>query len=119
MDTASLQFLFFGLAVALVSNFSRARAWHSIVLLLASFAFLGLIAHGAVVLLPLVGFLLLGYGGLILVQRGWSRSMVWIILVVLLAYIWLKKYTFLPVSCPIIICLSWESPIFSFACCIC
>jgi D-alanyl-lipoteichoic acid acyltransferase DltB (MBOAT superfamily) len=98
MDTASLQFLFFGLAVALVSNFSRARAWRSIVLLLASFVFLGLLAHGAVVLLPLVGFLLLGYGGLILVQRGWSRSMVWIILVVLLAYIWLKKYTFLPDS---------------------
>jgi alginate O-acetyltransferase complex protein AlgI len=98
MDTASLQFLFFGLGVALVSNFSRARAWRSIVLLLASFVFLGLLAHGAVVLLPLAGFLLLGYGGLILLQRGWSRSMVWTILVVLLAYIWLKKYTFLPAS---------------------
>ncbi|MCU1250743.1 MAG: rane bound O-acyl transferase family protein [Edaphobacter sp.] len=98
MDTASLQFLFFGLAVALVSNFSRARAWRSIVLLFASFIFLGLLAHGAVVLLPLAGFLLFGYGGLILLQRGWSRSMVWTILAVLLAYIWLKKYTFLPAS---------------------
>jgi D-alanyl-lipoteichoic acid acyltransferase DltB (MBOAT superfamily) len=66
------------------------------VLLAASILFLALIAPHPLVFLPLTGFLLLGYGGLVLLQRGWSRTMVWSILAVLLAYIWLKKYTFLP-----------------------
>ena len=63
MDTASYQFVAFGLAVALVSNFSRSRVWRSIVLLLASIVFLGLLAHNPIVFLPLAGFLLLGYVG--------------------------------------------------------
>jgi D-alanyl-lipoteichoic acid acyltransferase DltB (MBOAT superfamily) len=96
MDSAAFQFVAFGLAVALVSNFSRSRVWRSIVLMLASIAFLGLLAHNPIVFLPLAGFLLLGYAGLILIERGWSRSMVWGIVAVILAYVWLKKYTFLP-----------------------
>ena len=65
-------------------------------LLSASIVFLGLLAQNRVAFLPLAGFLLLGYGGLVLLERGWSMSMVWSILAVLFAYIWLKKYTFLP-----------------------
>ena len=96
MDNASFQFVLFGLAAALVSNFSRSRVWRSIVLMAASLVFLGLLAHNPVVLLPLAGFLLLGYGGLILIERGWSRSAVGSIVAILFVYIWLKKYTFLP-----------------------
>jgi alginate O-acetyltransferase complex protein AlgI len=96
MDTASFQFVLFGLAVAMVSNFSRSRVWRSIVLFVASFVFLGLLAHNPIVFLPLAGFLLLGYAGLVLLTRGWSRSMVGSTLVVIFVYIWLKKYTFLP-----------------------
>ncbi|HZL52455.1 MAG TPA: MBOAT family O-acyltransferase [Terracidiphilus sp.] len=96
MDNASFQFVLFGLAVALVSNFSRSRVWRSIVLMLASLVFLGLLAHNPIVFLPLIGFLLLGYAGLILIEHGWSRSMIWGIPAVVLAYVWLKKYTFLP-----------------------
>jgi len=96
MDTASFQFVFFGLAAALVSNFSRSRFWRSAVLLATSFLFIGLLANNLTILLPLIGFLLLGYAGLLLLQRGWSKWMVWSILAVLLAYIWLKKYTFIP-----------------------
>jgi D-alanyl-lipoteichoic acid acyltransferase DltB (MBOAT superfamily) len=96
MDTASFQFVAYGLAAALASNFSRSRVWRSIVLMLASIAFLGLLAHNPIVFMPLAGFLLLGYAGLILIESGWSRSMVWGIVVVILAYVWLKKYTFLP-----------------------
>jgi D-alanyl-lipoteichoic acid acyltransferase DltB (MBOAT superfamily) len=66
------------------------------VLMLASVVFLGLLAHSAIALLPLVGFLLLGYIGLILIDRGWSTSAVWSILAVIFVYVWLKKYTFLP-----------------------
>jgi alginate O-acetyltransferase complex protein AlgI len=96
MDTASVQFVLFGLGAALVSNFSRSRVWRSAVLLLASFIFLVLLAHSPIVFLPLAAFLLLGYAGIALLERGWSRSMVWSILAVIFAYIWLKKYTFLP-----------------------
>jgi D-alanyl-lipoteichoic acid acyltransferase DltB (MBOAT superfamily) len=96
MDTASFQFLGFGLAAALISNFSRSRVWRSCVLLLASLLFLGLLAHNPILFLPLAGFLLLGYLGIFLLERGFSRSMVWSILAVILVYVWLKKYTFLP-----------------------
>ena len=96
MDTASIQFLLFGLSAALVSNFSRSRAWRSIVLLLASFVFLGFLAHNPMVLLPLAGFLLLGYVGILLIERGGSRFFVGSLLAVLFVYVWLKKYTFLP-----------------------
>src|ERR1700692_2238319 len=62
----------------------------------ASIVFLGLLAQNPVVFLPLAGFLLLGYAGLVLIERGWSRSLVWSILAVIFAYVWLKKYTLLP-----------------------
>jgi D-alanyl-lipoteichoic acid acyltransferase DltB (MBOAT superfamily) len=97
MDTASFQFVIFGLAAALVSNIKgNSHIWRSSVLMLASIAFLGVLAHNPVALLPLVGFLLLGYAGLSLLERGWPKPMVWSILAVIFAYIWLKKYTFLP-----------------------
>jgi D-alanyl-lipoteichoic acid acyltransferase DltB (MBOAT superfamily) len=96
LDSASFQFVLFGLATALLSNFSCSRIWRSCVLMLASLLFLGLLAHSWVVFLPLAGFLLLGYLGLVLLQNGFSKSMVWSILAVIFVYIWLKQYTFIP-----------------------
>jgi D-alanyl-lipoteichoic acid acyltransferase DltB (MBOAT superfamily) len=96
LDTASIQFVLFGLAAALFLNLRRSPVWRSIVLMLASIIFLGLLAHNAMVLIPLAGFLLLGYAGLFLLERGWSKSLRWCLLAVIFAYIWLKKYTLLP-----------------------
>lgn len=96
MDSASLQFVAFGLMVTIISNLNRSRAWRSFTLMAASVAFLGLIARNPVAFLPLAGFLLLGYAFLLLLQRGMSRCLVWSILAVIFTYIWLKKYTFLP-----------------------
>jgi len=96
MDSASFQFLGFGLVVALISNLSRSHIWRSMVLMLASVTFLGLLARNPIVLVPLFGFLFLGYLGLILIERGWSRSAALGIPAVILIYVWLKKYTFLP-----------------------
>jgi len=96
LDSASFQFVLFGLAAAIVSNFSRSRVWRSIVLFVVSIVFLGLLSHSPIAFLPLLGFLALGYGALVLLQRGRSRLMAWSILGVILVYIWLKKYTFLP-----------------------
>jgi D-alanyl-lipoteichoic acid acyltransferase DltB (MBOAT superfamily) len=96
VDTASFQFVLFGLLAALASNFNRSRVWRSSVLMVASIVFLGLLAHDPIVFVPLIGFLLLGYAGVLLLERGWSRSYLWSLLAVICAYIWLKKYTFLP-----------------------
>jgi D-alanyl-lipoteichoic acid acyltransferase DltB (MBOAT superfamily) len=96
MDSASFQFVLFGLVAAICSNLSRARAWRSAILMLASLVFIAILAKQAIVLLPLAGFLLLAYIGLFLLRRGWSKLLVWAVLLVILAYTWLKKYTFLP-----------------------
>jgi len=96
LDTASLQFVAFGLIVVLISNISRSSKWRSIVLMSASIVILSVLARNPLDLLPLAGFLLLGYVGLVLLERGQSRSLVWSILAVIFAYVWLKKYTFLP-----------------------
>jgi alginate O-acetyltransferase complex protein AlgI len=96
MDTASPLFIAFGLAAALLSNLSRSRMWRSAVLMLASLVFLGLLAHNPLAILPLAGFLLLGYLALVLLKRVSSRGVVWSVSAILLVYIWLKKYTFLP-----------------------
>src|ERR1700761_2617418 len=98
MDTASFQFVFFGLGTAAVSNLYPSPAWRSAVLMLASIVFVALLSHSLVALLPLAGFLSLGYLSLVLLKRGWHRWSACAILCVIFAYIWLKKYTFLPES---------------------
>jgi D-alanyl-lipoteichoic acid acyltransferase DltB (MBOAT superfamily) len=64
--------------------------------MLASIVFVAMLAHQPMVLVPLIGFLVLGYIGLALLQSGKSKLKVWSILAVLVAYIWLKKYSFIP-----------------------
>jgi len=98
MDSASFQFVTFGLAVALISNLSCSRVWRSTVLLLASAAFLCLLAHNPIALLPLAVFLLLGYAGLVIVERAWHTSLACSVIAILLSYVYLKKYVFLPES---------------------
>ena len=96
MDTASLQFVLFGLIAAVLSNLSRSRVWRSIVIMLASLIFLAMLAKSAVALIPMAAFLLFGYGALAVRERariGWVACS---IPVVIFAYAWLKKYTFLP-----------------------
>jgi D-alanyl-lipoteichoic acid acyltransferase DltB (MBOAT superfamily) len=96
MDSASFQFIVFGLATALLVNLNRSSTWRSIVLFVANMVFLGLLAQDPIVFLPLAGFLLLGYAGLVMIRRGVSKAVVWSVLGIIFVYIWLKKYTFLP-----------------------
>ena len=98
MDSASFQFVFFGLAVAVLSNLSRSRAWRSLVLMAASLLFLFLLERNPLAYLPLIGFLALGYLCLVLIRRGLPKAPVLSLLLVLFVYIWLKKYTFLPAA---------------------
>jgi alginate O-acetyltransferase complex protein AlgI len=96
MDSASLQFVLFGLITAAVTNLSRSRVWRSVVLMLASLLFLAFLAKSVSALVPMAAFLLFCYGALAMRERGWSRGAAWTIPAAILAYVWLKKYTFLP-----------------------
>jgi len=87
MDSASLQFVAYGLCVALVSNFSRSRAWRAVVLFLASLLFIVLIERNPPALLPLAGFLVLGYICLLLLRSGWSSRMAWVLVLVIYLYL--------------------------------
>jgi D-alanyl-lipoteichoic acid acyltransferase DltB (MBOAT superfamily) len=96
VDNASFQFVFFGIATAVISNFGRSTAWRSTVLFVASIVFLSFLAHNLFAYVPLLAFVLLGYGGRMVLERGWSKFMVACVLLVLVFYLWLKKYAFLP-----------------------
>lgn len=98
MSTASFQFVLFGLMAALVSNLCRSRIWRNLVLAASSMAFLFLLVQRPQALAPLVGFVGFGYFALLLLQRGASKAMAWSVLAVVLLYVWLKRYTFLPAS---------------------
>lgn len=96
MDSATFRFVLFGLGAALISNLSHARLWRSAVLLVCSLLFIGLIERHPLALVPLAGFLALGYVCLLLIKTGWPRPLAWTLPVIVFTYIWLKKYTFLP-----------------------
>jgi D-alanyl-lipoteichoic acid acyltransferase DltB (MBOAT superfamily) len=96
MDSASFQFVLYGLAAAILSNLSQRPAWRSGVLFLASVGFVAMLAHSPIVLLPLAAFLLLGYVAIVLLAHGRMKHIAWSVVAVIFVYIWLKKYTFLP-----------------------
>ncbi len=98
MDTASFQFVLFGLLAVLAINVSPRREWRSAVLLISSLLFLAILAHGAGVLVPLACFLLLGYACIVLVRRGVRHAQFVSVAILVLVFAWLKKYTFLPES---------------------
>jgi alginate O-acetyltransferase complex protein AlgI len=98
MDSASFEFVLFGLIAAFISNLSRSSLWRSVVLFATSIVFIGLLAHGYTAVILLAGFLLFNYACLVLLGRGWSGALGWFVVTVVFIYVWLKKYTFLPES---------------------
>jgi D-alanyl-lipoteichoic acid acyltransferase DltB (MBOAT superfamily) len=98
MDSASFEFIAFGLVVALLSNLSSSRLWRSVILFFASLLLLWILSPGVIALVPLVGFLTLGYVSVILIRDGRKRLTSFAIIVVIFAFIWLKKYSFLPTA---------------------
>ena len=99
MTIASLAFLGFALAVALIYNLARPAWWRQGVLLIANIAFLGSFtgAAGPTAMLPLLAFLAAGYICLRLVQRNRRPAAYAVALVLIIAlFFWLKRYSFLP-----------------------
>ena len=96
MDGASLEFVAFGILVALISNLSPSRRWRSTILLLANLVFIAAIARNPISLLPFAGFILMGFLFLRLVRTRGARLRGLLVATTILVYIWLKKYSFLP-----------------------
>jgi alginate O-acetyltransferase complex protein AlgI len=96
MGNPSLQFLGFSLAVVVLFQLFRSVLWRQLVLLAASCYFLSSFTHDIRAFLPLLAFLILGYAGVSLAHSGRAGVFSVILIVTILCFIWLKKYTFLP-----------------------
>lgn len=96
MDSASFQFVLFGLTVAVISNLRSSPGWRSGVLLISSLVFLGLLSPHLVPLLPIAAFLALTFVGLLWLEKDHLRALPLIVALTIFAYIWLKKYSLVP-----------------------
>lgn len=95
---AAFPFLIFSAVVVVAYNLSRSSAWRQLVLTLANLIFLATFSLQPKSYLPLVAFLIFGYVGVELI-RAYGRFASWpVITATIVAFIWLKKYSFLPSS---------------------
>lgn len=97
MGSASLEFLGFSLLVIVAFNLHRSVFWRQAILLLASIVFLWFFIPSIWSILPVAGFLLFGYFGFRTMQHPSARRIFPILVITCVAaFVWLKKYTFLP-----------------------
>ncbi|WP_428485565.1 MBOAT family O-acyltransferase [Rhodopila sp.] len=96
MNVPSWQFLVFALVGAAVFNIPFGQRWRDAVWLVLNLAFVWSFSYAVGPLLPLAGFLVLGYLGLeaARTRRAWTAPVS--IILVLAVFIWLKRYTFIP-----------------------
>jgi alginate O-acetyltransferase complex protein AlgI len=93
MQVPSWQFLLFAVAGAIVFNLGRAAWWREAAWLILNLAFVWSLAPGVWPLLPLFGFLALGYACIEANRQGIRIAP---IVLVLAAFIWMKRYSFVP-----------------------
>jgi alginate O-acetyltransferase complex protein AlgI len=97
MTVPSFPFIAFVLVGAALYNLSRSSAWRQAVLLVANILFLASFSTNPVAFLSFAGFLAFGFVSVRLLPVG--RASLWFVValvVALLGFFWLKKYTFLP-----------------------
>jgi alginate O-acetyltransferase complex protein AlgI len=96
MSVPSFPFLGFAVLFALLVNLSNRPVWREPVMLLANVSFLASFARSPAAFAPFALFVLGAYVLLELVRRN-PKVMLWPgIVVTLLAFFWLKKYSFVP-----------------------
>jgi D-alanyl-lipoteichoic acid acyltransferase DltB (MBOAT superfamily) len=96
LGTASLQFLAYSFAVILLFNLFRSAVWRQLVLLVASIGFLLCFSQHLAEFLPLAAFLAFGFVSLRVIQSGKTGAFLPLLIVAIGAFMWLKKYAFIP-----------------------
>ena len=94
----SFHFLEFSLVVVLAYYANRSAGWRRAVLLLANVAFLATFYQGVAAYVPLAAFFLLSYAGLQFIRWRPRHAFVPVLIATIAAFIWLKKYAFVPPS---------------------
>ena len=97
MIVPSGPFLLFALAAAIVFNLSGARWWRGGVLLVVNLVFFASFSRDPVAYLPFAGFLALGYAAQAVTKEG-NRPQLFValLIVIIAAFVWLKRYSFVP-----------------------
>jgi D-alanyl-lipoteichoic acid acyltransferase DltB (MBOAT superfamily) len=98
MGSASFEFLAYAFSVAIIFNFNRSVGWRQFILLAASIGFLGFFSLHLAAFIPLAAFLVFGFVSLRIMQAGRTRAFGPLLLAGIVAFIWLKKYAFIPHS---------------------
>ena len=96
MSVPSWQFLVFVLAGAAVFNVPLGNWWRQGVWLVLNLAFVWSFSYRIEPLLPLAGFLAFGYLSIAAARTRGSLTGMSAIILVLAAFIWLKRYSFVP-----------------------
>lgn len=92
MGSASIAFLLFSFVIVILFRLSRSSAWRQGVLLIANLVFLSFFALQPLAWIPFAAFLAYGYFALRV-----GRAPLWpFVTLGVLAFIWLKRYSFLP-----------------------
>lgn len=93
--SAPITFVIFCLVVALLFQASTAIRWRQAVMVVASLMFLGSFSRSWQSYVPFLGFLLLGYLALKWILAS-PKVFPTVLLAMLVAFIWLKRYAFVP-----------------------
>ena len=102
MIVPSIPFLGFAAIAALIFNLGTAPWWRQAILLAVNLAFLASFSQDPLAFLPFAGFLALGFAAQEMVQEGTAREgralrrFVALLLVTLVGFVWLKRYSFVP-----------------------
>jgi alginate O-acetyltransferase complex protein AlgI len=99
MRVPSLEFFGFTVIVAILFRVAPGAQWRRAVMLAANAVFLAGFASDPAAYAPFAAFLAVGYAALRLIQDGGVRSRWFIaplVLAILAAFVWLKKYSFVP-----------------------
>lgn len=91
-------FLLFALIVVSAFNLSRHPVWKRGVLLAASLVFIAILNPSPVALIPLLSFTVFGYLCLRWILAGHKTKLWAISSIILLLFVWLKRYAILPPS---------------------
>ena len=98
MNVPSPAFLLFAAVAAIVFNLGRSVTWRQAVLLVVNLLFLASFSTSLLTFVPFAGFICLGYAAYRLTTTGRQASRLFVVLLVLVlvAFVWLKRYSFVP-----------------------